>query len=494
MTISVAVIIKEALENGFQVEPKAFELIKSLEGKDIDVSRIIQEVINRKISDRTTKNITEKDIDSLLPSSVKEISTSVKEQIEKLESKVEIIKNIGDKVSLSEGKEGFENLFRSRYNKLLRIISSRPDHYRIEKISSVKENRKEGRRRVVGLVMSKKMRRSNVVLTLDDNTGALEAIAVDKNIIGEVKQVLLDSLVTIDIVISKGGASIIKSISLPDIPDHTPTVSSKKVYAVLTSDLHVGSKNFLNGAFQSFLLWLEDYKDNDVVRRIKYLIIAGDAIDGIGVYPGQENDLNELDVKKQYASLANMLRQVPDSIEIFIIPGNHDPVRQALPQSTIPRIYAEELYNIDNVTMLGNPSYLRLHGVNILIYHGRSLDDVMATTPGFTFTRPAVAMKSLLRARHLVPVYGERTAVVPSDEDSLVIEDVPDIFHSGHIHTLDSENYRGTLILNSGSWQSQTPFQAKMGIVPTPGIVPIVDLSSLEVFTKDFRYIGKESV
>ncbi len=144
--------------------------------------------------------------------------------------------------------------------------------------------------------------------------------------------------------------------------------------------------------------------------------------------------------------------------------------------------------------MLGNPSYLRLHDVNILIYHGRSLDDVMATTPGFTFTRPAVAMKSLLRARHLVPIYGERTAVVPSDEDSLVIEDVPDIFHSGHIHTLDSENYRGTLILNSGSWQSQTPFQAKMGIVPTPGIVPIVDLSNLEVFTKDFRYIEKVSV
>jgi DNA polymerase II small subunit len=489
MVVSVNVIIKEALENGFQVEPKAFELIKSLEDKDIDVIKIMQEVINRKISSRIKKNITKEDIDSLLPSFVKEISAIDKEQLEKLESKVEIIKNIGDKVNLFEGKEGFESLFKSRYNKLLRIISSRPDHYRIEKVSSIKENRKEGKRRVTGLVMSKKIRRSNVVLTLDDNTGVLEALAVDKKIIDEAKQVLLDSLVMIDIVISKGGAFIIKSISLPDIPDHTPIVSSKKVYAVFTSDLHVGSKNFLNKAFQSFLLWLGDNEDSDVVRRIKYLIIAGDAIDGIGVYPGQMNDLNEPDVKMQYTSLTKMLRQIPNSIEIFIIPGNHDPVRQALPQSAIPRIYAEELYNIDNVTMLGNPSYLRLHDVNILIYHGRSLDDVMATTPGFTFTRPAVAMKLLLRSRHLVPVYGERTAVVPATEDSLVIEDVPDIFHSGHIHTLDSENYRGTLILNSGCWQSQTPFQAKMGIVPTPGIVPIVDLSSLEVFTKDFRYI-----
>jgi DNA polymerase II small subunit len=55
------------------------------------------------------------------------------------------------------------------------------------------------------------------------------------------------------------------------------------------------------------------------------------------------------------------------------------------------------------------------------------------------------------------------------------------------MHVLDSEKYRGTLILNSGTWQSQTPFQAKMGIDPVTGIIPIVNLSTLEVFTKNFK-------
>jgi len=53
------------------------------------------------------------------------------------------------------------------------------------------------------------------------------------------------------------------------------------------------------------------------------------------------------------------------------------------------------------------------------------------------------------------------------------------------IFCLKSERY---LILNSGTWQSQTPFQAKMGIDPVTGIIPVVNLSTLEVFTKDFKF------
>ena len=43
-------------------------------------------------------------------------------------------------------------------------------------------------------------------------------------------------------------------------------------------------------------------------------------------------------------------------------------------------------------------------------------------------------MKHLLRARHLSPIYGSQTPIAPEMEDLLVIEDVPDIFHVGHVH------------------------------------------------------------
>jgi DNA polymerase II small subunit len=46
--------------------------------------------------------------------------------------------------------------------------------------------------------------------------------------------------------------------------------------------------------------------------------------------------------------------------------------------------------------------------------------------------------------------------------------------------------YRGTLLINSGTWQRQTDFQRRVGLTPTPGIVPIVDLQNLTVSPFDF--------
>ena len=121
-----------------------------------------------------------------------------------------------------------------------------------------------------------------------------------------------------------------------------------------------------------------------------------------------------------------------------------------------------------------------------LEYHGRSLDDIIATVPDLSYDRPAAAMQVLLKARHLAPMYGKRTALSPELRDMLTVDTVPDVFHSGHVHTVDTMEYRGTLIVNSGTWQGQTPFQSNMGIDPTPSIVPLVDLSTLEVIKRSF--------
>jgi DNA polymerase II small subunit len=72
----------------------------------------------------------------------------------------------------------------------------------------------------------------------------------------------------------------------------------------------------------------------------------------------------------------------------------------------------------------------------------------------------------------------------------MIVDPVPDIFHSGHVHTFGELSYRGTLLVNSGTWQSQTSFQSNMGLEPTPSIVPIVDLSTLQVARRNFGQVG----
>ena len=112
------------------------------------------------------------------------------------------------------------------------------------------------------------------------------------------------------------------------------------------------------------------------------------------------------------------------------------------------------------------------------------------TTPNLAFDKPTDAMKLLLRARHLAPTYGKRTALSPEFRDYMVIDQVPDVFHAGHVHTYGEVSYRGTLIINSGTWQAQTDFQMNMGMEPTPSIIPVLDLSTLKTVRRSFGAAG----
>jgi DNA polymerase II small subunit len=111
---------------------------------------------------------------------------------------------------------------------------------------------------------------------------------------------------------------------------------------------------------------------------------------------------------------------------------------------------------------------------------------MLTSAPGMSFDKPERAMELQLRCRHLAPEYGNRTSIAPSRVDHLVIEEPPDVFHSGHIHVFGHEQYRGTLIVNSGAWQSQTDYQERLGLKPTPGLLPVVNLQTLRLSVTNF--------
>jgi len=473
---NLAQIIREAVAKGYQIEPKAFDLMRQI-SESVDLDVLINEVIRQKGEDRT---IRVEDIERLVKKEEKEV---VKEIICKIEEtpNFKILSNI-TKLKTVPGTTGYQHLFSSRYRKLLNLIKKRVDSSNLHTISEVSAERST---RVAGLVYSKSIRRGSATIVLEDETGRVEATAFDPSVVKSIQEVPLDSLVVATISSSKKNIFVVESINLPDIPEHIPNTSKRRIYAALTSDLHVGSKFFLKDAFQAFIKWL-NRREDEVAAHLRYLLICGDAIDGVGVYPNQDKELEIADVIKQITELTKLLKLIPSYIEIFICPGNHEPVRQAQPQPPISGSFAEPLTKLPNIHLLSNPAWLEVEGVKILMYHGRSLEDILATTAGLSVERPALAMKSLLKARHLAPVYGRRTPILPAEEDLLVIDEIPDIFQSGHVHILDSERYRGCLLLNTGTWQMQTSYQLDMGIVPTPAILPVVDLSTLQVLTIDF--------
>ena len=56
-----------------------------------------------------------------------------------------------------------------------------------------------------------------------------------------------------------------------------------------------------------------------------------------------------------------------------------------------------------------------------------------------------------------------------------MIEEEPDVVQMGHVHKNGYMFYRGTLLLNSGTFQDRTEFQVRVGHKPTPGIVPVLE-------------------
>jgi DNA polymerase II small subunit len=223
---------------------------------------------------------------------------------------------------------------------------------------------------------------------------------------------------------------------------------------------------------------------------VKYVVIAGDLVDGIGIYPNQLRELEITDIHEQYEAAAHMLSELPDYVEVIVLPGNHDAVRKSLPQPPLPREYAEALCEDERVHLLGNPSRLLLNGVEVFISHGKALDDVLSQVPGMDFNNPLGGMELLLRCRHVAPTYGSSTPIAPMKEDRLIIQSTPDIFQMGHIHVYGSRKYKGTTLIASGSWQEQTPFQKRVNLEPTVGLAPIVDLQTHQVTPLDLKRLG----
>jgi DNA polymerase II small subunit len=103
-----------------------------------------------------------------------------------------------------------------------------------------------------------------------------------------------------------------------------------------------------------------------------------------------------------------------------------------------------------------------------------------------TYDRPQDAMAQLLKKRHVAPPYGGMIRLAPEAEDHLVIEEVPDIFHTGHVHKLGYGTYHNVLTINSSCWQSQTDFQKSVNLDPDVGYAPIVDLDTLDLTIRQF--------
>ena len=458
--------------------------------KELKNYRFFLDILNYNLSDEN-KNKVDKII--------KQVSTPQELKLEEdvIEPNLIVVKEYKENIK-KRNVQDFVQHFRARYNSLKNILINRPELSGCISINRVLNKNNGDRISIIGLIIEKRTTKNgNILLEMEDLTGKIVCIVgkSKKELFEFAQDLMLDEVVGLTGTYSDN-IIFTNNLFLPDIPANDELKKMKEDnYIVFTSDIHFGSSAFLEKDFLNFIDWLNgNYGDDEqrkVASKIKFLFLVGDLVEGVGIYPGQEGHLLVKDIKKQYDMLAGYLDKLRKDIQIVIIGGNHDSLRIAEPQPKLHPIYAKSIYELENTTILTNPSTINIfsskdfEGFNILMYHGFSYpylaDNVESVRIQGRLDRADLIMKHSLQARHLAPTHNSVQYIPEEGEDPLVIDKVPDFYVSGHIHKVTTLNYRGVTMIGCGCWTEQTEDQEKRGIVPDPSKVVVVNLQTREV-------------
>ncbi|MDR0198740.1 MAG: DNA-directed DNA polymerase II small subunit [Methanomassiliicoccaceae archaeon] len=383
--------------------------------------------------------------------------------------------------SACEGKvEDFTKYFMSRYNMIRDMLRRRMGAaLSIDKTMNL--NREV---QLIGMVSETAITKNgHRMLTLEDESGSCKAIILkDSPHINDI--IVNDEVIGLVGSPTRDGKLLVASeIVRPGIPSDPWRDTDSVASVAFLSDIHVGSHTFLENRWKRMVAWL---KGNARSMDIDYLILPGDVVDGIGIFPGQQEELSVDDIYMQYRKLAELLKELPDHIKMVLQPGNHDAVRPAEPQPALSKVFAEAFDS--NVMLAANPVCLNIEGRTVLTYHGKSIDDWVAGVQNkrLTYEDPVGVMREMLERRHVAPIYGMKTALAPERKDYLVIEKRPDIFVTGHVHGANTEEYKGIRLIAASTWQDQTEYQRMHNFNPKPGVMPIVHLGTGKTLMKGF--------
>lgn len=374
--------------------------------------------------------------------------------------------------------------FSSRYEKLAEILSEKVNSRPIKSLGDKSVRRSdEDDITIIGMVNEiRETQKGNRLIELEDPTGLMKVVYSDKKQIEEIDERLVtDIVVAAEGQLSDDGGIIFgNELYFPDIPpQRRKRTADRPVKAALISDIHFGAKEFAHDKWNDFVEWIRNEPD------IEYLLVAGDLVEGIGIYGGQKEELVVPSLTDQYELCAYAFRQLPSDMDIIVIPGNHDGVRLAEPQPELD----EELQALfdDNVHFGGNPARVTIEEVVFLLYHGVSLNPLIDALSDADIQRPTTAMWPMLLYRHIAPIYGTSSLrLAPEHEDYLAIDVVPDVFHTGHIHTFGLDTYKSVLMANTGAWQHQSQYQRDLDIDPDVGYCVVVNLEELDYEVQKF--------
>ncbi|MEW6329023.1 MAG: metallophosphoesterase, partial [Candidatus Micrarchaeota archaeon] len=393
-------ILKRFAERDVLLTPGALELLQNSEDAEGAIERILASELFV-VDEEAVKKFSKKEEEKKIPLPVEVHRSSDFKPLAREHSADIRFDPKGDvtrKSKCTGTVEDFVGYFRDRHKRLGAMLRARQSAGGVVPLKSLKGYAKGTEVRIVGMVSSKRItKKGHLLLELEDEEKTAKVLALkserepERTTFENAGKLLLDEVIAVDGRVSDPFV-IARELMWPDVPIRAQSVIKEDLCVALMSDLHVGSRFFLEENFQRMLNWLngggEDAEQRALAGRVKYVLMAGDIVDGIGIYPHQEKELVVRDIYEQYHMFARFIEDIPDYVEVVVSPGNHDAVRRAEPQPALPDELLGDLKGRGNVHLVGNPSMLEIEGLKTLVYHGTSLDSIIASLPGLSYQYP----------------------------------------------------------------------------------------------------------
>lgn len=479
-------ILKLCSSKGFLLDREMLDLFS---GMDIEVVGKIVDVLAGAVKGRViTKAVFDEHVDKFRDLLVVD---SVGESVEGEGVKLLVAPAFRSKRIVVQD---FVNHFRARFESIKGMLEKK-DLTNLSSIRRIGTN--NGVYSIIAMVKSKRITKNkNLLVEVEDLTGSSIVLInrEKKDLFKVANDLLLDDVVAFRV----SGSSemlFVNDIVYPDVKLDEERYSDFDEYVAFSGDFHTGSKMFLEKPLLKFVDWINgdvgDARQKAIARKVKYLFLTGDNIDGVGHYPGQEKFLNIKTCRGQYQKVEEILGKIRKDVQIVICPGQHDAVWLGEPQPIISEKWAPGLHRMENVHLVPNPALVEIDGgFKILMYHGASINHFINELPeiriGVGHGNPTRVVKEMLKRRHLAPIHGLMDYIPCEGNDPLVIDIIPDIIATADQHRAEVDSYNNILLVASSCWQSITPFEEKVGNIPDPCKVPLFNLKTREVKIVDF--------
>jgi DNA polymerase II small subunit len=254
---------------------------KILEG--IDVDDLASRIIERRSQDATLSIVNNAEIESIISELQMEKAPTPIEIIQKPEYRSEASDIDADykisnrEIEYSNGTvDGFVSHFRSRLERLRMIIEQHRSSVTglIADLDGLKSFSSGREITVIGIIMNKiTTKNGNIMVVIDDQTGDAKIMFMNgtnqkaKDLFEKARHLVNDEVIAIKGKIS-GPFVIANEIIWPDVPIQQRKEVEEDITMAFISDMHVGSKFFMEKHFANFIKWTNgDYDEQPISQK-----------------------------------------------------------------------------------------------------------------------------------------------------------------------------------------------------------------------------------